>query len=98
MKKSLNKVLTESQSLRKCLMGITPKEMNKISLFSKYKDYFTVYAPSIKNRHSTVITQKLLDKVVKKAKSLNKVPRLIADIIVPKYTYTLTCEITKTLR
>ena len=73
------------------LIGITPKESEKISLFSKYHDTFVVHKSAKNGKSSFQITKVLLDNLMETQKQIGKNPRLIISI----QNYILTCDLRK---
>ena len=77
------------------LIGITPKESEKISLFSKYSNAFTVHKSSKKGQNSFRITKSLLESLIETSLKIQKKPSLIISIIDGSDEYIITCSITK---
>jgi hypothetical protein len=77
------------------LIGITPEESQKLSLFSKYRDTFTVHKSAKKGQTSFRITKSLLDSLIETSIKIKKQPKLIISIGVGDGEYILTCSITK---
>jgi len=77
------------------LIGITPEESEKISLFSKYRDTFTIYKSAKHGQNSFRITKSLLDSLIKTSIQIQKKPNLIISIVDGSDEYTITCQITK---
>ena len=73
------------------LIGITPEESEKISLFSKYRDTFIIHKSSKKDKTSFQITKALLDNLMETQKQIGKKPKLIISI----QNYILTCDVIK---
>jgi len=77
------------------LIGITPEESEKISLFSKYRDSFTVHKSAKKGQNSFRVTKSLLDSLIETSIQIQKKPILIITITDGSNEYTITCSITK---
>ena len=78
------------------LFGVPPEELTQnISLFSKYKDSFTVYKSAKKGTNSFRITKSLLDSLFETYKTIQKKPILVITIVDGSDEYTITCQITK---
>jgi len=77
------------------LICITPEESQKLSLFSKYRDTFTVHKSAKKGQTSFRITKSLLDSLIETSIKIKKQPKLIISIGVGDGEYILTCSITK---
>jgi hypothetical protein len=76
--------------------GVPPEELTQeISLFSKYRDTFTVHKSAKKGKNSFRITKSLLDSLFETYKTIQKKPILIISIVDGSDEYTLTCSITK---
>jgi len=81
---------------REELFGVPPEELTQnISLFSKYKDSFTVYKSAKKGTNSFRITKSLLDSLFETYKTIQKKPILVITIVDGSDEYTITCQITK---
>jgi hypothetical protein len=77
------------------LIGITPEEVEKISLFSKYRDAFTVHKSAKKGQNSFRITKCLLESLIETSIQIQKKPTLIITVMDGSNEYTITCSITK---
>jgi hypothetical protein len=77
------------------LIGITPEESEKISLFSKYRDSFTVHKSAKKGQNSFRVTKSLLESLIETSIQIQKKPTLIITITDGSDEYILTCSITK---
>ena len=77
------------------LIGITPEESEKISLFSKYRDSFTVHKSAKKGQNSFRVTKSLLESLIETSIQIQKKPTLIITITDGSDEYTITCSITK---
>jgi len=76
--------------------GVPPEELTQeISLFSKYRDTFTVHKSAKKGQNSFRITKSLLDSLFETYKTIQKKPILVITIVDGSEEYTLTCSITK---
>lgn len=74
------------------LLGIPPEEVTQnISLFSKYRDTFTVYKSPSKGKKTFTITSTFLDTLFQMKEKINKTPQLIITL----GNYVLTCSIKK---
>lgn len=76
------------------LFGVPP-ESEPISLFSKYKNSFTVHKSSKKGQSSFRITKDLLENLISTSIQIQKQPKLIITIVDGSSEYTITCSITK---
>jgi len=76
------------------LFGVPP-ESKPISLFSKYRDTFTVHKSTKKGTNSFRITKSLLDSLFETYKQIQKKPILVITISDGADEYTITCSITK---
>jgi len=76
-------------------IGVTPEELKKISLFSKYHSTFTVHKSAKKGQNSFRITKSLLDSLFETYTQIQKRPILIITIPDGSDEYTITCSITK---
>jgi len=76
-------------------LGITPKELEKVSLFSKYKDFFTIHKSSKKGQSSFRITKDLLENLIATSLKIQKQPKLIITINSGSDEYILICSLTK---
>ena len=76
-------------------IGVTPEELEKISLFSKYHSTFTVHKSAKKGQNSFRITKSLLDSLFETYTQIQKRPILIITIPDGSDEYTITCSITK---
>ena len=72
------------------LFGVPP-ESKPISLFSKYRDTFTVHKSAKNGKSSFQITKALLENLMETQKQIGKNPRLIISI----QNYVLTCDLRK---
>jgi hypothetical protein len=78
------------------LFGVPPEEISQeISLFSKYRDTFTVHKSAKKGQNSFRITKSLLESLFETYKQIQKRPILIISIVDGSDEYTITCSITK---
>jgi hypothetical protein len=78
------------------LFGVPPEEISQeISLFSKYRDTFTVHKSAKKGQNSFRITKSLLESLFETYTKIQKRPILIISIVDGSDEYTLTCSITK---
>jgi len=78
------------------LFGVPPEELTQnISLFSKYRDTFTVHKSAKKGQNSFRITKSLLDSLFETYTQIQKRPILIITIPDGSDEYTITCSITK---
>jgi hypothetical protein len=68
-----------------------PPESTPISLFSKYRDCFTVHKSAKNGKSSFQITKALLDNLMETQKQIGKNPKLIISI----QNYILTCDLRK---
>jgi len=76
--------------------GVPPEEIEQnISLFSKYRDTFTVYKSSKKGQNSFRITKSLLKTLFATSLKIQKQPKLVITINDGSDEYILTCSITK---
>jgi hypothetical protein len=81
---------------RENIVGVPPEELiQEISLFSKYRDTFTVHKSAKKGQNSFRITKSLLDSLFETYKQIQKKPILVISIVDGSAEYTLTCSITK---
>jgi hypothetical protein len=79
---------------RENLVGVPP-ESEPISLFSKYRDSFTVHKSAKKGQNSFRITKSLLDSLIETSNQIQKKPILVISIVDGSSEYTTTCSITK---
>jgi len=78
------------------LFGVPPEEVTQeISLFSKYRDTFTVHKSAKKGQNSFRITKSLLESLFETYSQIQKRPILIISIVDGSDEYILTCSITK---
>jgi hypothetical protein len=76
--------------------GVPPDSAPEpISLFSKYRDTFTVHKSAKKGQNSFRITKSLLDSLFETYKQIQKKPILVITIVDGVDEYILTCSITK---
>ena len=76
--------------------GVPPEELTQeISLFSKYRDTFTVHKSAKKGQNSFRITKSLLESLFETYKQIQKRPILVITIVDGSDEYVLTCSITK---
>ena len=74
------------------LFGVPPDSVPEpISLFSKYRDTFTVHKSAKNGKSSFQITKALLENLMETQKQIGKNPRLIISI----QNYVLTCDLRK---
>ena len=76
-------------------IGVTPEELEKISLFSKYHSTFTVHKSAKKGQNSFRVTKSLLESLIETSIQIQKKPTLIITITDGSDEYILTCSITK---
>ena len=78
------------------LFGVPPDSVPEpISLFSKYRDTFTVHKSAKKGQNSFRITKSLLESLFETYKQIQKRPILVISIVDGSDEYTITCSITK---
>ena len=81
---------------RENLVGVPPEELTQeISLFSKYRDTFTVHKSAKKGQNSFRITKSLLEALIETSNQIQKKPILVVTIEDGSYEYTITCSIEK---
>ena len=81
---------------REELLGIPPEEITQsISLFSKYRDSFTVHKSAKKGQSSFRITKDLLENLIQTSLKIQKQPKLIITINSGSDEYVITSSITK---
>ena len=81
---------------RENLVGVPPEELTQeISLFSKYRDTFTVHKSAKKGQNSFRITKSLLEALIETSNQIQKKPILVVTIEDGSDEYTITCSIEK---
>lgn len=81
---------------REVILGIPPEELTQeISLFSKYRDTFTVHKSAKNGKSSFQITKSLLESLIETSMQIQKKPTLIITIMAGSDEYILTCSLTK---
>ena len=81
---------------REELVGVPPEEITQsISLFSKYRDSFTVHKSAKKGQSSFRITKDLLENILQTSIKIQKQPKLIITINSGNDKYEITCTIIK---
>lgn len=79
---------------REELVGVPP-ESEPISLFSKYRNSFTVHKSAKKGQSSFRITKDLLENLIQTSLKIQKQPKLIITINSGSDEYILICSLTK---